>query len=327
MREIDILLFNGINLLDVAGPTQAFTFAAANNVSFYNTRFVSMDGKPVRSCCGLRLMADGTASAQSNASDLIVPGGSGVDAIMADSALQQLLQTWTAAPERRLISVCSGALLLASSGVLNGRNATTHWSRTSQVQRLFPKVNWQTDQLYISDENIYTSAGVTTGIDLSLTIIQNDHGGACALRVARELVVYMQRRGGQSQFAGVVDLQLQKTDTLSTLVNAVIQHPARTWSVPHMAEFCNLTDRTLTRHFHKHLNTSPKRFVEKIRVNSACELISAGVPLPVVLPRCGLSEQQMQRAFKRQLGTSVSDYMHQFGSQASTKQAPTIDLQ
>lgn len=313
MRFIDILLFNQVNLLDVAGPAQAFSSAHNNDGKLYKTRFVSLDGKSVTSCCGLKIVADGVASADSDAADLIVPGGIGVDALIDRSELHQLIGAWRSKPDRRLISVCSGALLLAAAGVLDGCNATTHWSRREKAQSRFPRVNWQTDRLYIADECIYTSAGVSTGIDLSLAIIQRDNGSDCALDVARELVVYIQRPGGQSQFSGVVDLQLKPADSLSGLVKAVVEDPARQWTVSTMAEFCNLTERTLARHFLKHLDTTPKRFVEKVRVNTACELLSAGLPLSLVLPRCGLNDQQhMQRAFKRQLGTSVNQYVQRF---------------
>ncbi len=313
MRKIDLLLFDNVNLLDVAGPAQAFSSAYDNGSALYETRFVSLDGNPVTACCGLRLGADATVSLNSDASDLLIPGGDGIDVAMQNDGLMQVLKQWTDRPDRRLISVCSGALILANSGTLNNRRATTHWSRRTQAQQQFPDVNWAIDQLYVSDGNIHSSAGVSTGIDLSLAIIQNDHGGECALSVARELVVYMQRPGTQSQFAGIVDLQMRSNDAMSLLVNAVTEHPTRSWSVKHMAEFCNMTERTLTRRFRTQLQTSPKRFVEKTRVAKACELISAGLPLASVLSRCGLSDQQqMQRAFKRQLGTSVDHYVKRF---------------
>lgn len=316
MRGVDVLLFDDINILDVAGPAQAFASAKDYAGKHYKTRFVTLNGKSVAACCGLGLMAEGIASAKSDASDLIIPGGIGVDAMMNHSALNQLLVAWGNKPGSRIISICSGALLLANAGVLDGREATTHWSRNAQAQRQFPNVKWQTDKLYITDGDIYTSAGVSTGIDLSLAVIQQDHGSECALDVARELVVYIQRQGGQSQFSGVIDMQLKPADPLTDLVNEIVQHPSRTWTVDAMAEFCNLTERTLARHFHKYLDTTPKRFVEKVRVSKACELISAGLPLQAVLPRCGLNDQQqIQRAFKRQLGTTVNDYVQRFSTE------------
>ncbi len=315
MREIDILLFDQVNLLDVAGPAQAFNSAQNNSTPLYKTRFVTLDGKAKTACCGLKLAADGIALDSSNARDLIIPGGIGVDALLPNTKLQSLLTSWSTNTNKRLISVCSGALLLANAGVLNERKATTHWSRSIQALQDYPNVQWQIDQLYVSDQNIHTSAGVTTGIDLSLALIQQDHDSETALAVARELVVYIQRPGGQSQFSGTIDLQLKSTDSLSGLVNAIVQHPSRNWTVESMAEFCHLTDRTLTRHFHKHLNTSPKRFVEKVRVDKACELLCAGVPLPLLLPRCGVSDyQQLQRAFKRQLGTTINQYTERFST-------------
>jgi transcriptional regulator GlxA family with amidase domain len=313
MREIDILLFDQVNLLDVAGPAQAFSTAQLDGSPLYRTRFVSVDGKAVQSSCGLRLCADAALSAASESKDLLIPGGEGVDEVMQCQATQGLVKEWNNSNDRRLISVCSGALVLANAGVLNGLKATTHWSRSQQAQSEFPQVDWLIDKLYVCEKNVFTSAGVTTGIDLSLAVIKLDHGGQCALDVARELVVYMQRHGKQSQFAGMVELQLQASDSLSRLVDAIIEHPERLWNVEQMATFCNLTERTLIRRCHKHLKTSPKRFVEKIRVAKACEGMSTGVPLGVVISRSGLSDQQqMNRAFKRQLGTSVNDYLARF---------------
>lgn len=315
MRGVDILLFDDINLLDVAGPAQAFTSARDNKTRHYKTHFVSMDGKPVTSCCGLGLTATSIACPQSDALDLIIPGGVGVDAMLHRPDLIKLLSTWCDKPDRRIMSICSGALLLANAGVLNGREATTHWSRSKQVQKQFPDVHWQTDKLYVTHDNILTSAGVSTGIDLSLAVIHADHGSECALAVARELVVYIHRQGGQSQFSGLIDLQLKPTDPLSHLVNEIIEQPARSWTIESMAEFCHLTERTLARHFHKYLDTTPKRFVEKTRVNKACELISAGLSLHAVPVRCGLGDQQkLQRAFKRQLGTSVNEFTQRFSA-------------
>jgi transcriptional regulator GlxA family with amidase domain len=318
MREIDILLFDQVNLLDVAGPAQAFTTAQSQDAPLYQTRFVSVDGNSVQSCCGLRLCADAALLVESTAKDLIIPGGRGVDDIMQCGAIHGAVKAWNNSKDRRLISVCSGALVLASAGVLNGLKATTHWSRTQQAQRQFPQVDWLIDKLFVRDQNVFTSAGVTTGIDLSLAVIQMDHGGQCALDVARELVVYMQRHGKQSQFAGLVDLQLQASDSLSTLVDAIVEYPERVWTVGQMAAFCNLTERTLIRRCHKNLNTSPKRFVEKIRVSKACEWMSTGIPLGLVISRSGLSDQQqMNRAFKRQLGTSVNEYLARFAVKTS----------
>ena len=318
MRQIDILLFNNINLLDVAGPAQAFSSAEVSGEPVYNTRFVSEDGEPVVSCCGLRLCVDAIASKHSDAQDLLIPGGKGVDALMQSAGIAQLIRTWRSSPDKRLISVCSGSLVLANAGVLDKLRATTHWSRTQQALQQFPQVEWLIDELYVSDQQVYTSAGVTTGIDLSLALIQEDCGGACALSVARELVVYMQRQGNQSQFSGIVDLQLQPHNTLSLLVDAIVQYPERLWTVEYMAQFCNLTERTLTRRCHKYFGTSPKRFVEKVRVSKACEWIATGVPLGLVISRSGLTDQQqINRAFKRQLDTSVNEYIGRFSVPAT----------
>ncbi len=319
-RSIDVLLFEDANLLDIAGPVQAFSHAIRQDGSHaYTLQFVASSLEPVHVSCGLPVSPTALASGQSPASDLLIPGGRGVDSLLENKEVIALIEGWLEnRPGGRLISICSGALALASAGVLDERNATTHWSRTDMAHRLFPKVEWDTDRLYVMGDPIYTSAGVSSGIDLALAMIRQDCGALTALAVARELVVSLQRSGGQNQFADLLAAQFSGDPAIAKLLGALSEHPDRRWSLDDMATFVGMTPRTLTRHFKRQMDTSPVRFVERLRVKRACDLMSAGMEAAQVLRLCGFVDaQQMHRAFKRQLGTTASAYQRRFGMQSA----------
>ncbi|QFS96736.1 Isonitrile hydratase [Labrenzia sp. THAF191b] len=313
LRQIDILLFDGLNILDVAGPAQVFSSANEDGTERYRLRFVSMDGMGVTSSCGLRLQVDTTASTNGRR-DLLIPGGTGVDQAMHDRMILDFLATWPSEMEdRRVISICSGALVLANAGLLNGRKATTHWRRARQVRRQFPEVRWSTDELYHIDGNVMTSAGVASGIDLALEIIKRDHGGALALAVARELVVYLKRAGGQTQFADLLEAQFSGDRELGRLLDALQDNPGRDWTLELMAEVAGLTPRTLSRRFSASAGLTPVKYLERYRLKRAADVLSGGAPVGSAIRVSGFSDfQQMQRAFKRHLNTTVGEYREKF---------------
>jgi transcriptional regulator GlxA family with amidase domain len=313
-RQLDVLLFDGLNILDVAGPVQTFSSANSKEHTFYRLRHVSVDGRPVTTSCGLKLGVDGGAAIGPDAQDLLIPGGRGVDQALDDPRIGRLITDWyNIRGDRRIISVCSGALLLANTGVLNGLPATTHWSRRQQVRRMFPDVAWDINRLYCNDGHIMTSAGVTSGIDLALAIVRQDCGTSVALRVARELVVYLKRAGGQDQFADLLEAQFSAEKELVALVDALLATPQKEWPLGRMADFAGLTSRTLTRRFAAHLGQTPAKFLERIRVKRAADALSAGAPVGRAMVVAGFSDfQQMQRAFKRQLGSTVGHYQQRF---------------
>lgn len=313
-RIIDVFLFDGVNLLDIAGPIQAFNEAKLNTISAYKLRFVAHEPSVITSSCGLQLTAPNPLVVDGDSDDLLIPGGDGIDRLLGNQSLQHLIAQWhLTRPNGRITSICSGALLLADAGILNSRTATTHWSRESQVHRLFPKVNWSLDQIFTRDTDIQTSAGVTTGIDLALSIIKEDCGTACALNVARELVVYLQRSGGQSQYAQILEWQFSAEQALAIVIDTLIEHPARNWSLDSMADLAGLTPRTLTRKFNANLKVSPMKFLELLRVRLSNDLLSAGMPIARVATRVGFTDTQtMRRAYKRQLGTTLGEYMGRF---------------
>ena len=315
-RKIDVLLFDNVNTLDVAGPAQAFDAAFHEGEHLYQHRFVTLDGGTVRSDCGLQLTADGKLSDPTEADDLLIPGGPGANAMCDNPEVLNALRAHLAKPGNgRLISICSGALVLAAAGVLDGLTATTHWSSEARA-RTYEQVNWDLDRISVSHDRIFTSAGVTTGIDLALAIIRADHGRQIALEVARELVVQLRRTGGQSQYAIHIAGQPSSDDSLSKLIEAVVARPDQDWTLEALAAEAGLNPRTLSRHFQRDIGLSPAQFVERTRVDHARGLLSETLPLKSVAARSGFGDlQRMRRAFQRRFGVSIADYKRLFGAE------------
>lgn len=313
-RTIDVLLFDGVNMLDISGPVQAFKTARVNGRRKYRMRYVSPDGQPVRTCCGMTLVADGELAVGSDSSDLLIPGGEGVDVLVNNQDVRTIIQQRAAsAGQQRLISVCSGALVLASAGVLDGHAATTHWSRSEDIQQ-YDKVHWDLDRICVSNGRVFTSAGVTTGIDLALAIIRHDCGAASALDVARELVVQLRRTGGQSQYAIHLAGQFTRDDNLTQLIEQVVTQPHLDWTLEGMASSAGMNARTLSRHFKRSLQETPAQFVERVRVDHARGLLTENMPSKQVAIDSGFGDlQRMRRAFQRRFGVGVREYICAFG--------------
>lgn len=329
-RTIDVLLFDNINLLDVAGPVQAFKEAKVNGQPAYSIRFVGLpsnesrqhDPGTVTACCGLPLATQCQASAEDQHNDLLIPGGDGVNRLLNHQGLQHLIRSRSPAQaaskamshSSRLISVCSGAMLLAAAGVLDGKQATAHWCREKEVLDRFPAVEWNLDRIMVKDGLIYTSAGVTTGIDLALALIRDDCGASPALKVAKQLVMYLKRSGGQSQYAQLLEWQFRSDDPLAILIDSLTQHPAREWTLEMMADQAGMSSRTLTRRFSNTFKTSPMKYLEQIRVRLAGDLLLTGITASRVASNTGFSDQQnLRRAFRRQLGVTLGEYQRRFG--------------
>ena len=317
-RTIGVLIFNGVNILDVAGPVQAFEAARFNKRNIYSHRYLSLDGKPVRASCGLTLCADARLSARARTDDLLIPGGD-VDPLLDNSELLEFVaRKAKSANHSRIISICSGALILAAAGVLDGQVATTHWSREKQL-RQYAHIKWDLDRIYVENGRVFTSAGVTTGIDLALAIIRMDCGNAAALEVARELVVQLRRTGGQSQYAMHLAGQFTDDDRLSRLIERVLASPERKWSLDDLAEDAGMNARTLSRRFKQHIALSPAQFVEKARVDHARGLLVENLPLKTVARQSGFGDiQRMRRAFQRRFGVNVVEYVSVFGDAGKT---------
>ncbi|HEX2940736.1 MAG TPA: helix-turn-helix domain-containing protein [Rhodopila sp.] len=314
---VEILAFPDVQLLDVTGPFQVF--ATANRLAAdaglnlpYAPRVVAAAAGAVASSGGLALVAAGLPPAGAPLDTLIVAGGTGVRAACQDAALLAWVSQRAIAAQR-VASVCTGAFLLATAGLLDGRRATTHWSRCADLARRFPAVRVEHDPIYINDGKIWTSAGVTAGIDLALALAEADLGRSAAAAIARHLVVFAKRPGGQAQFSA--GLALAGTDPgFDALHNWIRQNLRAPLSVPQLAEQAGMSERTFLRRYRQATGISPARAVEQFRVEAARQALGmAGQPLKRVARDCGFgSEETMRRSFLRVLAVSPQVYRERF---------------
>lgn len=314
-HRVALLGFDDVLLMDVAGPAQVF--GSANKVlgwTAYVLETVTQDGRDFRSDTGLTLRSDTAFSRWKGSDDLIVPGGPGVDGRLEDPVLQRFLRR--AAPEvRRFVSICSGSLLTAAAGLLTDRIATTHWERHDLALGRFADVAWRMDEIFTQDGKFHCSAGVTTGIDLALSLVEADHGRRVALSVAREMVVFMQRDGGQSQYSAPLKAQAVSSKRLGDLYARIEEDPAAAWTVQMMAQHAGTTARTLHRDFMRDVGQSPSRFLEERRLTIARHYLERSrKPIKEVAALSGFgSEQKMRRSFVNRIGILPTAYRARFG--------------
>jgi transcriptional regulator GlxA family with amidase domain len=319
LRAIEVLAFPAVQLLDVSGPLQVF--ATANEIAVragdappYALRVVARDGGSIGTSAGLALAAAPLPPMKAPLDTLLIAGGPGVTAAAADPALLKWLCT-RMTKARRVASVCTGAFLLAATGALDGRRAATHWSHGAELARRFPKVRVEPDPIFINDGAFWTSAGVTAGIDLALALVEQDLGRTFALAVARHLVVFLKRPGGQSQFSATLSLQAAD-DRFGALHAWIGKHLADDISLPVLAQQAAMSERSFSRHYAEATGITPTRAVEQLRVEAARRLLSDS-PLAIkrIAQRCGFgSEETMRRSFWRLLATTPQDYRARFGS-------------
>jgi transcriptional regulator GlxA family with amidase domain len=314
-RTIAILAFPGVQLLDVAGPLQVF--ATANEVApggpHYAPRVLAQQAS-VTSSAGLALGAHPLPGADARIDTLIAAGGAGVQAAAQDVDLVAWVRT-RAARTRRVASVCTGAFLLGAAGLLDGRRATTHWSHCDALAARFPAIRVEADPIFIQDGAIWTSAGVTAGIDLALALVEQDLGGAAALAVARYLVVFRKRPGGQAQYSAALSLQ-QADRPFGRLHDWIAAHLTADLSVPALALQSGMSERNFTRRYQEATGLTPARAVERLRVEAARDMLaSTAIPVKRVAARCGFgAEETMRRAFLRLLAITPQDYRARFPS-------------
>jgi transcriptional regulator GlxA family with amidase domain len=216
---------------------------------------------------------------------------------------------------RRTASICTGAFVLAAAGVLDGRRATTHWQHAGTLARAYPSIDVQPDAIFVEDGTVFTSAGVSAGIDLALALVERDHGPALARDVARSLVVFLQRPGGQSQFSPSLRAPLPRTTPLRIVCDAVTADPAAEYSLARLAAIAAVSPRHLTRLFREEMRTTPAKYVELVRLNTAKDLLDAGEPVTDTAYRSGFgSAESMRRTFVQRLGVSPRSYQQRFRS-------------
>ena len=319
-----VLAFEGVQLLDVAGPVQ--TFASANEIAKetggapYRVIVASREGGPLCSSAGLPLLTQPAAAATRKAiiDTLIIPGGPGVHAALKDAWTRAWVRRQLSTA-RRIASVCTGAFLLAEPGILDGQRATTHWKWCDRLQQLYPEVVVDPDPIYLTDGRIWTSAGVTAGIDLSLALIEEDLGRKLAMRVARHLVVFLNRPGGQSQFSAPLEAQAVAADgnapnRFAPLHGWIADNLTGDLRVERLAEQAGMSPRTFARVYTAKMGTTPARMVERIRIEAVRRILEeTDMPIKRIASTCGFRhEERLRRAFARQIGTTPAEYRQRF---------------
>ncbi len=300
MRTIGVLIFPDFQLLDVAGPIAAFEIAARYAPGAYEIVTLAREAGPVASSCGVKLYADAFAAAP-RLDTLLISGGEGTrtPAICADTLAFVRAQARAA---RRTASVCSGAYVLAEAGLLDGRRATTHWNRSRHFARRYPQVRLEPDRIFVRDGEIWTSAGITAGIDLALAMVAADLGEDVARKTAQQLVVYHRRPGGQSQFSALLELESSgRFDPLLAWARENLREPL---TVEQLAGRVAMSERSFARAFAAECGTTPAKAVERLRVEAARALLDSQ-PLQVedVALETGFGDQErMRRAFIRAFG-------------------------
>ncbi len=313
MRRVLIIAFDGFQMLDAAGPAEVFDGAKNLTGGGYQVRLATPGGKDVRAGSGLRLGADlALESARGPLDTLLVAGGFGARAAAEDSEVVRHVAR-LAARARRITSVCTGAELLATAGLLDGRRATTHWAWCGALAERHPNVTVEPDRIFVRDGNVATSAGVTAGMDLALALVEEDHGPEIARTVARWMVLFLQRPGGQSQFSERLAPPAPRTASLRPVLDAIAADPTADHRLETLAERAAMSERHLVRRFAAELHTSPARFVERVRVEAARTALEEGSTVEEAARRSGFSSAEiMRRAFLRVLGVTPSDYRQRF---------------
>lgn len=321
-RCVEILAFPSVQVLDVTGPLQVF--ATANDIVTdaggtlpYLIRVVAIGDRSVTASAGLVIQAEPLPRSDVEVDTLLVSGGRGVDEAAGDPLLVAWLRE-RADHARRIGSVCTGAMLLGAAGVLDGRRAVTHWAFCAELARRFPAARVETDPIFVRDGPVWTSAGVTAGIDLALALVEEDLGRTTALAVARYLVVFLKRPGGQAQFSAALSSQFadQRFDALNAWIR---DNLANDLSLAVLARQAGLSERSLGRRYAEATGSTPAKAVERLRVEAARNLLSEPrLPIKRIAARCGFaSEEAMRRSFLRVLHVTPTAYRERFGGETA----------
>ena len=325
-RRMLLLAAPGTQILDLVGPFQVFTRASEilarsqrDAPPLYSLEVVTTEPGMLLTSCGLRLQAHRTFRQVCGAVDtLLIVGGACVEDGREDASVVQRLQR--VAPQlRRVGSICTGAFLLARAGLLNGRRATTHWKYCELLRRRYPAIKIDPDPIFVRDGNVYTSAGVTAGMDMALALVEEDAGSTLALEVARELVLYLRRPGGQSQFSAALSLQASDRQPFRELGAWVLDHLRSDLSVDTLASRVGMSPRNFARVFRAEMNTSPAKFVESLRLEAARRrLQESNASLESVATSCGFRNcDAMRSTFRRVLRVAPGEYRWRFQASRS----------
>ncbi len=328
-RQVAIVLYPGVQSLDVTGPLEVFTgaglliSASARPERGYRVRTLSCDGAPLQTSSGLTITPDASLiDAPADIDTLIVPGGSGSREAACDGPLLDWISR-TAAGTRRTAGVCTGAFLLAGAGLLSGRRATTHWASAEELARLHPDVEVDPEPIFLRDGPIWTSAGVTAGMDLALALVEEDLDREAALQIARHLVLFLRRPGNQSQFSASLAAQQPGREPLRELQRFLVEHVAAEHSVEAMATRAHMSPRHFARAFRAETGITPARYVERVRLEAARRrLEDTADPIATVAAECGFgTAETMRRVFLRALEVGPAEYRRRFQSRAVCSRA------
>ena len=316
-RKIGIVIFPDAEVLDITGPHEVFSMALGfqqeqQSANPYEIFLVAKTHKPVTMSSGIKLYPDYTYEDCPLPLDtLIVPGSEFIEPVLNDSELLKWIKIYSK-KARRIVSICTGAFFLAKLGILDGKQVTTHWGFCPLLQNTYPKLEVNSNAIYIKQGNVYTSAGITAGMDLALALIEEDVGKEIAMSVARKLVLFYKRPGGQNQFSEF--LLSQSNNFFNDLIDWVMQNLSKDLSIEKLAEQVSMSPRNFTRLFKKELEDTPAKFIEKLRLRHARILLeNKKSALKEVARQCGFkSEEQMRRAFQRELCVTPQEYRTRF---------------
>ncbi|SHF32420.1 transcriptional regulator, AraC family with amidase-like domain [Microbulbifer donghaiensis] len=315
-----MVIYPGAQCLDITGPLEVFALAnrqlrddGLRIDDVYEIELLAAAAGPVAMSSGIKLIADQSYREAGDMDTLLVCGGTDESAVAqrANGDLTDWLRS-RAQRVRRFGSICSGALILAGAGLLDGRRATTHWMDVPELQG-FPDIEVDPDAIYVRDGHVYTSAGITSGIDLALAMVEEDCGRRLALKVARRLVLYLKREGGQTQYSEHLSSQVD-SDQFGRLIEWIYQNLASPITVTKLAEEAAMSPRNFARCFLQETGVTPAKFVERARVEKSRQLLSEqSLPLEKIAMQCGFqSQEQLRRAFHRQMGVLPSNYRKHF---------------
>jgi len=321
--RVAMLAYPDCQILDVTGPLEVFARTSRwlkdrglRHDDAYSVEIIGLEAGPFRASSGLKLHAErGFTEVGRGIDTLLISGGRGSDQACATPALLRWIRR-QAGQVRRLASVCTGAFLLAEAGLLDRRRATTHWASCEDFAARFPEVRLEPDTLFIRQGSIYTTAGVTAGMDLALALVEEDLGREVALAVARLLVMFLRRPGGQAQFSAQLAQQFAEHEPLRELQVHILDHPEGDLSVEALARRVAMSPRNFARVFTREVGATPARFVTALRVETARRLLEeTSEDLEAVCAKCGLgTPESMRRAFLRTVGVAPSHYRERFSA-------------
>ena len=316
--RIAILAFPRFQLLDVAGPADVFAEASRQlgKRPAYQVQVIGTKKGMLKSSGGLCLAVDATVATHRGRIDtLLVAGSPNIEDMASDAQLQDWLRRQSLFV-RRYGSVCTGAFVLAASGLLDGKRVATHWNSTARLAAEYPRACVEADAIYVKDGKLFTSAGVTAGMDLALAMVEEDHGRELALRVARQLVMFLKRPGGQSQFSAHLEAQTSERSSVREVQEYVLANLKDDLSVPVLASRAGMSERSFARIFRSETATTPADFVERARIDAARRLAEdSDLPAKRLANAVGYENvDRFRRAFGRRLGVSLVEYRRRFAT-------------